>query len=313
MRSTRAAGPARFVLGGMCLLLLILLVAVETGHAGKQVVRVSKGIGAGESAMKVRTRARNEAFARAVLQEAAEILPGSLSQERMELLLELLEPRAQSFVLSYTEEDVVQKNDRMSLILSVQINEWVLKDYLKAWGTYYTAAGKSWRYVLHTRSLQEEDRKELRKLEKLTGVQQTASGRPELLLKREGRKGKYVQGRLETAEKEWKVTDTELRAVWKGLWTRYFSQPEVRDRVIERVVLRIKGWDTSTGVQAFDSRLAQWGSMAEKPRLLDMRMHPGRIEGSWLLATVNARELRERLREYTEPRGLTFLLEGERP
>jgi hypothetical protein len=281
---------------------------VQAGHAGKQVVRVTRDVGPGESAMKIRSQARKEAFARAVLQEAAEILPSGLSRERMDLLLERLRPQTQSFVLSYTEEDVVQKNETLILLLSVQINNWVLKDFLKAWGTYYTA-GSEWQYALRAESLSGSDRKELQELEKLTGVQQKGSGFPVLELRRQGRESKFIRGILETEERRWQVTDTEMGKVWKELWSRYFSQPEIRSRVVKRLVLQVKGWDTTSGVQAFDTRLAQWESMAERPTLLDMQMLPGRIEGSWLVATINEEELRRRLQEYGDPRGLTFMLD----
>ena len=93
---------------------------------------------------------QKRALAKAALKEAEKILAGSLPKGRKRVIRDFLQEKVEEFVLSYSEQQYVEEENTGVLSIEANVNTQRVKDYLKKWGTYYTATGE-WDYRLEIR------------------------------------------------------------------------------------------------------------------------------------------------------------------
>jgi hypothetical protein len=251
---------------------------------------------------------RDLGFAQALLRKTAEFLPGSLAEDRRKALVDFFLPRADAFVLSYSEQGTQVNGDTLHMGLAVKINNWALKEFLQTWGIYYTA-NATWEYSLQSEvGLQEQDLMRLQELQQVSGLQRKNAGLPRLELNKSGDGQPWWQGRLQTQEQEWTRTADNLPEVWSGLWQEYFAQEKVRSRVVQELVLQAWGWSGVTGIWEFDRSLSSWDLIAKRPRIIQLELRRGQLQSSWKLQTRQQEKLQRMLRQEMEPKGLGFSL-----
>ncbi|MFP4213595.1 MAG: hypothetical protein ACLFRL_05735 [Desulfohalobiaceae bacterium] len=251
---------------------------------------------------------RSKAFAKALLQKAEDFLPGRLPAQRKKALEELLQPQADSLILSYSEQGTQMQGDRLRMGLAVKINTWELKEFLQAWGLYYTA-DSDWEYRLELEGeLQEHELMLLQTLQEVSGLQRKDSGLPRLSLRKSKQEQGQWQGRLQTEDQDWTRTAEALPEVWKGLWEEYFSQEAVQAQAVQELVLQAQGWSGVAGIWEFDKSLASSDLIAERPRLIQLQLRRDQLQASWELRTRQQEKLQQELQQEMEPRGLEFNL-----
>ncbi|MGM0424587.1 MAG: hypothetical protein ACQEQX_06685 [Thermodesulfobacteriota bacterium] len=251
---------------------------------------------------------RNLGFAQALLRKTEDFLPGSLAEDRKKALQDFLLPRAESFVLSYSEQGTQLKGDKLHMGLAVKINNWALKEFLQTWGTYYTADA-DWEYSLDLEGdLQEQDLMLLQDLQKISGLDRKDSGLPRLELSKSGEEETWWQGRLQTEGQEWTRTGENLPEVWSGVWGKYFSQEKVQSKVVRELVLQAWGWSGVNGIWEFDRNLASWDLVAQRPRIIQMELTKGQLQASWQVLTRQQEKLQTMLQQEMDPIGLGFKL-----
>ncbi|MFW5961009.1 MAG: hypothetical protein ACOCP7_01010 [Desulfohalobiaceae bacterium] len=251
---------------------------------------------------------RNLGFAQALLRKTEDFLPGSLAKDRKEALLDFLVPRAEDFVLSYSEQGTHMQGNMLGMSMAVKINTWALKEFLQTWGTYYTA-DVNWEYSLNLKGdWQEQDLMLLQTLQKISGLDRTNSVLPKLELKRTKNGEPWWQGRLQTQDQEWTRTADNLQEVWRKLWGRFFRQKEVQSLVIQEYVLQAWGWSGVNGIWEFDRNLSAWDLVAKRPRIIQLDLSRGQLQASWEVQTGQQEELLKILQQEMSPRGLEFAL-----
>ncbi|MFW6177079.1 MAG: hypothetical protein ACOC43_01800 [Desulfohalobiaceae bacterium] len=234
---------------------------------------------------------RNLGFAQALLRKTEDFLPGSLAKDRKEALLDFLVPRAEDFVLSYSEQGTHMQGNMLGMSMAVKINTWALKEFLQTWGTYYTA-DVNWEYSLNLKGdWQEQDLMLLQTLQKISGLDRTNSVLPKLELKRTKNGEPWWQGRLQTQDQEWTRTADNLQEVWRKLWGRFFRQKEVQSLVIQEYVLQAWGWSGVNGIWEFDRNLSAWDLVAKRPRIIQLDLSRGQLQASWEVQTGQQEEL----------------------
>lgn len=255
---------------------------------------------------------QKEALAKAVLKEAEQILAGSLPKGRKRVIRDFLQEEVEKFVLSYSEQRYVEEENTGVLSIEANVNTQTVKDYLKKWGTYYTAAGE-WDYRLEIRGeLDTEKELRLADLETMSGMRrereslgpvfvlrppEEEGGRWESLLIRGGEESIYLGGSLDK--------------LWLRTWSDFFSRKSVRMRVERKMRLTASGWSTSTGMRHFNTVLQGWSTKLDRAVMQSLEFEPGGLSGTWTVYTLTPAELRSELESYIPSRGLDFSLEIE--
>ncbi len=248
-------------------------------------------------------------FAKAALHKINELLPAELLNEQEQILFDFLVPRAESFVLSYSEQGLQRDGNVLRMPLAVKINTWALRDFLQRWGTYYTA-GASWEYVLRlTGDLQEKDLLLVKAMQELSGLSRKDSGFPELTLQLADDTDPWWRGKLQTEDEQWTHAAANLQEVWSTLWAEYFAQSAVQERVVQSLVLQARGWSAISGIWAFDREITAWSQLAKQPRIISIQLSQGLLKANWNIKTRQEQNLRKRLHQELKARGLSFRLE----
>jgi hypothetical protein len=280
-------------------------------HADVHRVELKKEMDRGAKAAFNATE-QKEALAKAVLKEAEQILAGSLPKGRKRVIRDFLREKVDEFVLSYSEQQYVEDENTGVLSIEAKVNTHTVKDHLKKWGTYYTAAGE-WDYRLEIRGELDTD-KELRlaDLETMSGLRRAREsvspvfllrppeeegGRWESLLMQDGEESVYLAGSLDK--------------LWLKTWSEFFSRKSVRMRVERKMRLTASGWSSSTGMRHFNTVLEGWSTKLDRAVIQSLEFNPGGLSGTWTVYTLTPAELRNELESYIPPRGLDFSLEVE--
>lgn len=261
------------------------------------------------STMELRQKAQDEAFARAVQQEALKLLPAPLAVERQELLYEYFLKKAASFVQGYRDLGSQDTEDGLSLTLDVNVNRKNLREYLQKMGIYYTVTEPLPVTFRHKGELDEETKETLDNLITLTGLKRDLDVLPEFLLEREGEK--LWRGRLVLADTQWIAVKKDIPEVWDDLWQRYFSRREMQEKSGSATFLRVSGWFTPDGVDDFDRVLQGWVSAVEDVKLVELEMLPSGVSATWEVDVVNEGVLESRLQAFLPGRGLSYGLSLE--
>ena len=288
--------------------ILFLIGAGSSLWADEQIVQVvvqsdQNGTGQGTKATDMQM-----VLARGVLQEAVELLPGTLSAARKEALLSVLSTRADEYVLSYSRGKAETSPGFTSTSWRIAVNEKGLKEALKSWGIYFTTGGP-WPYALDLRTPSpQKDRRAVDRLETLTGVQSQGAGGPRLVLDRMTGQAEAWKGKLEAGDRSWSRSGSDLEEVWLGLWADYFGLQEVQARVLENLILEVKGWSTVTGVQGFDRILSKKSALVERAVLKKSDLLVPSVRGTWSIHTPDRRALKRFLDDYLSSRGLGYTI-----
>jgi hypothetical protein len=248
-------------------------------------------------------------FRQAVFQEALDILPAPLDEERRQLLLEHLKPLADRFVRSYSERGLgaaptTPDQEPRPVAVEVDVNASLLERHLRRTGIYYTASGlQPFNFV--PGDLPPGAWNELGRLQTLTGLHVRAVEMPRLVLEH----GENVwTGLLETEEHVYQAEHPELEQVWFQLWGDFFSRPELEQAGAHAVDLRVSGWYTPDGVYAFDRLLREWKTDLQGLELRSLRMDTSGIVARWRVRLRDEQDLQTRLETYLPSRGLTWEL-----
>jgi uncharacterized protein YlxP (DUF503 family) len=253
---------------------------------------------------------QKKALARAVMKEAEQILAGSLPEGRKNVIREFLQRKVDNFVLSYSEQQYMDNERTGVLSLEVNVNTQTVKDSLKKWGTYYTAAGE-WDYRLEVRGdLNTEQELRLADLETVSGLRRERSAvSPVFLLRPPRKEGGRWEALLKRDEDESVYLASSLDQLWLKTWSDFFSNREVRLRVEREMQLTASGWSTSTGIRHFHSLLGEWSTKLDRAAIQSLDFDPSGISGTWTVYTLTPADLRNELESYLPPRGLDFRLQ----
>ncbi|MCF8103973.1 MAG: hypothetical protein K9K64_00675 [Desulfohalobiaceae bacterium] len=245
---------------------------------------------------------------RGVLQEAIELLPGTLSATRKEALSSVLSSRAGEYVLSYSRGKAETRPGLLTTSWRVDVNGKRLKNSLKSWGVYFTV-DEQLPYTLDLQaSSPQKARLAVDRLESLSGLRSQAAAGPRLDLEQIKGQTKAWRGRLEVGGRSWSRKGSDLEEVWLGLWANYFSLQEVQARVLEDLILVVNGWSSVTGVQGFDRVLAQKSALVDRAVLKNSDLLVASVQGTWTIQTPDRTALDRFLNGYLSPRGLSYRL-----
>ena len=273
-------------------------------RAGFHEVTVSQEVDQNGSMMTMVRMAKEAAFVRAAHREALTILPSSLEKARSRVLLEILKPRAEEYVFSYSELKRRLDSQALELRMSVGVNGQALKAFLKSWGIYYTSR----QFMSCSVSVQggaEGLRQRVDRLMLITGVKSSFFSVERSL--------KVVQTSTEPESWELRLTGPEttltkrgqkLESVWHDLWSEYFSRPDVQGRFGQTFLISISGWTTSTELESFQTRLANWSRELDTAELQRVDIKPEGLDGTWLVRTMDRKALESRLQQETGHYGL---------
>lgn len=249
-------------------------------------------------------KARDAAFVQAVVLEAEAIVPGDLGPERQAALRKELAASARSLVLSYAAEHYAKEMVRIRYRADVVVNTAELKSRLKRWGAFYTA-GNPLGFRLATQGLTQEQRQEITHWQSVSGVQPQQVEFPAL-------HATYQQGRwrlqLETAKRQWQSVSAQLGTAWQSVWSRYFEQPEVQARVVQRRVLEVSGWPSVEGAIGWQQRLTRFDDSVDEATLLNLRVDGAGIRAQWRVDVLDVSRLKARLGRLAPKHGVQFEL-----
>lgn len=288
---------------------LLLVLGMLSGRAAADEVRVFKPMEENMSAMYLRSQALAEGFAQAVLDEARKVLPGTLDDNRSELLREYLIDHARPYIQGYKILSSEASEAGLILRLDVQVNKTNLREGLKRMGFMETLSAPVSASVVLPEDLDEEALATAGNLVTLTGLRIEEGALPQFTLEHGRDKGTY-KGRLESDEREWMGVSKDIPTLWFDLWGRYFSQSGDAGVRIELHSLSVAGWFSPDGVLEFDRVLRGWDSSVQDVRLVEMDMQPSGVGATWTFRQLDGDRLTMLLRGFLPQRGLSFKLAG---
>ena len=283
---------------GLVFLFLLSLTASSL-WAGEQIVRLNQEANATRTG-----EAHERAMLKAVLQDALEIIPTSLDLERRRVFKEFLQSRHDNFVLSYAR---LGQGQTGNVVWQVRVNTKALTDLLKETGIYYTAE-KPLTYRLQPISALSAQEANISRMENLFGLRKGQSDGPRLDIG-PTREGKGWSGTLYAQDRSWSAEHQQFQEVWLQVWAGFFTCRECVRPFVQELRLRISGWSSLSGAQAFDQRLSQWPQVVDEATLKSMLMKAEGIEGQWSIRSPRSQALQEDIEAFALPRGLTWSVE----
>ncbi len=287
----------------------VLIMTAASSHleAGEQIVHLAVSVDqTGDASGGDPAQGLREARARAVFQEAVELLPGSLSEARAEILAAVLSARAREYVLSYAQGKTEKRGALATTTWRIAVNEDTLKQSLKDWGVYFTL-GRDWGYALELQAEGPGQYQEtLHRLERLSGLERLEGVSPELRLIRSRGQTDAWRGLLEFKGQSWSAAGSSLEELWLDLWPNYFQVSEVQARVIKEMSLNVQGFSSVTGVKGCDRTLRGNAALVNDARLLRVDVLNGSMEALWKVRTPDSQRFGRFLDDYLAPRGLSY-------
>lgn len=250
-------------------------------------------------------QARAAAFGQAVTDEAVDILAGKIDAGRLSLLHEFLTPRADSFIVSYSELGIEDVAGGKQLTVDVAVNRDLLKRQVKRLGIWYTLE-HSFEYNPVYGTMLPETWENLGRLHVLYGLTPNSEAPVSLQMSYAEEIWSLVLQRQDGADIV--AQGATLDDAWHSVWGRYFSGTTAGDTTGETVLLQVAGWFTPDGVEAFDRMLQEWTKVLDTASLTRVEMKPVGIGAHWHIVVTDKAALETRLREYLAGRGLTFAL-----
>ena len=269
--------------------------------------RVSVPLAAGED----RAAAVERAFDEALGLEARAIAGPSLTDGRLQAVMDVLARERDALVLGYREgvpaaSAVPGEGGNAtaeSLTLDVRVDSAGLKARLRELGVLSTLSGPL-PYVLRLSGVEPSRTKRLGALQQLSGLQPVAAageGVPVLTLSQAGAwTGSLSMG-------EWSVAKTAktLDEVWLAVWKEYFSRPAALSAGGAGLVVRVSGWLSSMGPMEFDALMAGWAAEVDHRTLVGVEMDGPGMVGVWQVQTRSRDALVRRLQDAAKAQGLT--------
>jgi hypothetical protein len=283
---------------------LLFLLLAGAAEAGFQEVTVTSNLDQNSSMMDTVELAKTSAFVTAVHREALDILPASLHSARSRALEEILKPRAEKMVFSYSELERNMDDRTLALSMSVGVNAQALKAELKSWGIYYTAL-QELTCSVSVRGETQEERQRLDTLMLITGIKESPRSM-DLSLQVRKISQQPVQWDLRLTGPEMTLTrsGSELDSAWHDLWSEYFSLDRVRDRFGQSFTVQVAGWSTSSELQSFQTRLVEWSRELDTAELKRVAIRPEGLSGFWQVRTMDREAFEDRLRREAGQYGL---------
>lgn len=287
--------------------LVVLTVPAQAGQ-----VEVFQPKEEGMSAMSLRALARDEGFAKAVLEDARIMLSGRLSDERAEQLRLYLVNHSKPYIQGYKILSSQEFEDGLSLKLDVRTNLKSLREGLKKMGMFATLDQSIPAAVTWPEDVTEEELLQVQGLMVLTAVEQTPGVFPEVIISHGDEKGTY-KGRMVLENEEWISVSKDLGAAWTNLWKRYFARNQAAAPKSDGQSLTISGWFSPDGVLEFDRVLKGWETAVQDVRLMEMDMQPTGVGAVWQVRVLDPNRLEMQLRSFLPQRGLSFNLAQSEP
>jgi len=296
----KKAQPAYVLL----MLVLLFLSLAVSAQAGFREVTVTRDLDQNGSVMDTVELAKASAFVQAVHREALDILPASLPSARSRALEEILKPRAEQMVYSYSELERNMDGQALTLSMSVGVNAQALKAGLKSWGIYYTAR-QQLACSVSIRGESQEERERLETLMLITGIKGShQSSELSLRVRKTSQQPEQWDLRLTRPETTLTRSGSELDSAWHDLWSEYFSLDKVQGRFGQSFRVQISGWTTSSELQSFHARFVEWSRELDTAELQRVAIQPEGLSGFWLVRTMDREALEDRLRREAGQSGL---------
>jgi hypothetical protein len=259
-----------------------------------------------QGAVEPRASTLRRALAQGVFQEVETLLQSGLSEPRRSVLQQILEPRAQEYVLGWEENEYLLTEWGAVLHLDVRINREALQKFLQSMGTYYTREDFIG-YSLAAVGLESVDMAMVRDMEVLSGLRQDGSQK---LMLRLGRfdDGSW-RGSLDFEELFWSAEAAALPELWIRLWSNYFGLERVSQTFEDEMVLSTRGWNVIDEIQVFDRALRDWHTLTDKTELQGMALAPDGFGAQWRIVTMDRGELEANLARYLREKDIDFSIE----
>lgn len=290
-------------------LFTLLAVLLCPGVSFADVVSIVQEKKQGISAMALRQKATDLAFAQAVTDAAIKMLPTELSVERAALLHEFYLGRAGNFVQGYRTIRSEVTEHGLSLTMDVTINRQAVRESLQKIGLYYTLEKPIPATFRQQGALDEVSLAELQSLMHLTGIVRGLDVLPEFILQRENKK--LWRGTLIVSGRQWVAVKKEIADVWYELWASYFTSHGQQNSATAATCLRINGWFTPDGVYDFDQILQGWDSAVQDVHLVEMEMLDSGVTAAWRMRVLNQPMLQSKLDNFLLDRGLSYGFDGQ--
>jgi hypothetical protein len=269
--------------------------------------RVSVPLAAGED----RAAAVERAFDEALGLEVRAIAGPSLTDGRLQAVMDVLARERDALVLGYREGVPAASTvpgeggnaTAENLTLDVRVDGAGLKARLRELGVLSTLSGPL-PYELRLSGVEPSRTKRLGALQQLSGLQPVpvaGEGVPVLTLSQAG----AWTGSLSVGE--WRVAKTAktLDEVWLAVWKEYFSRPAALSAGGTGLVVRVSGWLSSMGPMEFDGLMAGWAAEVDHKTLVGVEMDGPGMVGVWQVQTRSREALVRRLQDAAKAQGLT--------
>lgn len=267
-----------------------------------QTVSVQTPLDGEKSLSEVEDKLVSEAFETALSLETKEML--GVSPPPL-LMNELLLPQMDQLIMSYSEVGRTHSDSALELRIEVRIDRDSLRKLLKESGYYYSAYSPIV-FELKTTGLTLRERQTIDRLKAMSGMRSRPGAEPVLTLSRDAKE--RWTARMEYKDKSLAAVHRDPQELWFSIWSRYFSQKEVRDEFVYSLQLSIGGWPTVEAMRLFDERFSGWNRAMEKKQLVEVVSAYGRLTGKWRVETRDVHLLQRRLAGFSEKRALDFKL-----
>lgn len=244
----------------------------------------------------------------------SEALETALSLETKEMLgvsptpllkNKLLLPQMDQLVMSYSEVGRIHSDSALKLRIEVRIDRDSLRKLLKESGFYYSAYSPIV-FELKTTGLTLRERQTIDRLKAMSGMRSRPGGNPVLTVSRDATE--RWTARMEYKDKSLAAVHRDPQELWFSIWSKYFSQKDVRDKFVYSLHLSIGGWPTVEAMRLFDELFTGWNKAVENKQLMEVISDYGRLIGKWRVETRDVHLLQRRLAGFSEKRALDFKL-----
>ena len=285
-------------------LLFFCLIVVPMVEARQ--VQVFKAAEEDESPMQARSEALNEGFAKAILEEAFVMLPGSLDEVRSESLRLYFMDRAKPFIQGYKVLSSQAMDAGLILTLDVRVNRGGLRKELERLGLFVTSVDEVGADVTWPEDATEDEAALMQRLINMTGVSQIQGETPRVLIER-GPETTY-RGTIFLAEGERSLVGKDLSAVWVELWAYHFNRKTAEAVAVARDALTVSGWFSPDAALEFDRVLRSWDTAVREVKLVELDMQTSGVGGVWELRPIDRTRFETMLEGFLPQRGLSFQL-----
>ncbi len=291
-------------------LFLALLVAAPSFVQARD-TEITFQLQADESLDQAKKRAIREALAQVALQRALELIPGTLSPERQELLRQSLASHTIGLASKQEEIGLSEGLDGLKLRVDLEVREDVLRRLIERMGVFYTA-GVQLPYQLNLTAPGENPQELVKNLELLTGVYASPEAWPHLNL---SYANKTWNGGIEAPDGRYDASGSDLPTLWFTLWGWYFTvhgplPPPNMGPEHGGVELMISGWPAPDGVYNFEHMLRGFQPAVAAATLKSVTMQPTGIAATWELSVRDLESLRQRMDNFCQSRGLVYEITG---